>query len=207
MTLDEQLENEILGVGILNNALNSYNDADVHERADILNLTAQLIGGRDHFADAYKELEVSDTAYASKTGQAMNSRVNNIKDQYETYKDIIVSEVAAKFDSILASENDPVNALKKIVEAFKPLLKIRTPTQAMADGIKTRELSNILRMPIMTQVRGDVTEAKDILYRTAVAEYLDLGRNNKYSVNTDKLGELMKDPVAGSTLYTYAKNA
>ncbi len=204
MTLDEKLAKEMAGIGILATALDGYNDASISERAQILDQTATVIGGRDHYLDAYKELEVSDSAYASKTSQAINARANDIKEKYEANRSNVIAEVEGALNSILEKAKNEPEAIKKIADAFRALFKIDLPTQARADAIKASELSNILRMPIMTQVKGDPKEAQDILYRTAIAEYV-ITEGNNYRVDSKKLSNLMSDPVAGSILYANTK--
>lgn len=205
-SLDEKLINEMSEIAGLSSGLNSYPDSSIDERADILMSTAGVIGGKERFKDVYKELEVSDNTHYTKTQQALSERARDIQKDYAENKDAIISEVEANLNKLLEKAKSNPDALQALVPIFRNLMRIPKPSQSEADAIKEQELSKLLRMPLMTQVRGSPEEAQNLMYKTAIAEgeyitELRYDKGTSYKINRDNLAKLMENPLMGSILY------
>jgi len=213
------LEQTLLEMGDLSIGTSEFNDADANQRAGIINHAAHVMAsGGDYatFIDAFKELEVSDAAYVTKAKNAINTRARNIEDQYNANKGAIISDVVGKLNAILASAKAEVkekggefgeaDAYQVIASILKPLIYVPMPSQGYADALKRRDAAEKLQMTLITQARGDPEEARELRRRTKVAEdgYVKAGENG-YSIDGEKIAELMDGPQTGAVAYTLTR--
>ena len=213
------LEQTLLEMGDLSIGVDQFNDADTNQRAGIVNHAAHVMangGDYNDYVDAFKELEASDSAYITKARNAVNTRAKNIEDQYNANKGAVIGDVVGKLNAILASAKSEVeekggefgeaDAYQVIASILKPLIYVRMPSQGYADALKGKDLREKLQMTLITQARGDPEEARELIRREKVAEagYVKAGENG-YSIDGEKIAELMDKPQNGAVAYTLTR--
>jgi len=214
MTLDNQLEQEIVNMGTLVSGLNNYNDADPTIRGKLAKTAAFVLGGREEYNEFLGHLRASDTAYTSIVEESIETRAEEIKDNYSANINIIVSDVAGKMEEKIAEAKAEAeekgrnfggaDAIMTVARILKSALNIRKPNAGYARSLKAHKLAEIgkVKPSILTGITADPDEGHDLLIRAEAAKYVIAGENG-YSINKEALSELMtKDIYAGTNLYS-----
>ena len=216
MTLDEQVNQEIVNFGGLINGFERYDNAKPTEKGGIANSAAYGIaqGDQEAFYETLNKITQSDTAYVTFVKKNIKNSSGIVEPLYEANKGSIVDYVAEQINVQLAEAKAKIesgdhariftgqDAIKTVAKILGPVLNVRKPDQSYAHTLKTRRLAEITRVDpgMFVGVNADPDAEYDILIRTIAAEFVTGG--NK--VDAGKLGELMNYET-GSRLYATAK--
>ncbi len=220
MALDERLKGQMKRIASIGSLVNGYEHFNYDQKSQVLGIFPRVAAQREQDIPSLEdELEgYEDVARYKFMNGILSSESNRIKPDYERNLDEILSEIVGKLNSDLNEvENldNPLEAISKIAYAFLPLVEKRNPTQGEADDLMRGEFSERYGVRFKNVKGANPEEYKDrflsLQARSMVFEYLKENKDKEgkvigYSIDKDKLGELIKEnPQIGSLLYLAKK--
>lgn len=204
----ETIVGEMNRIANLSNIYNQYDYAEKpSEKGGLLRAAATVLSrARDgaEFNAVYNQLE--GEGFSDKIKSSRDERIRLISETYEARKEELLNEIVDKLNKDLREAKNLREATQKIGYAFAPL--VSRMTQEDANKQMTQYLENKAMIPVTKPVYAD----RDSLYGLRVARYISgfinesgEGEEKSYSINREKLAEIVEDPVIGSTLYSAEK--
>ena len=199
MLLDLSGETEILK--------NLGKSKSIEEQSNLYDIAAQMISqeknGENH-ERVIKELTRDPIyAYMQIEGHRDNF-AQSIQDLYKEGKGKIAKDIESKINNNLRQAKNKATASIILANYLTDIL-IKTPevTQDEVDGIEREEIYK-MRLPYAFEARGSVEGYKNLELRKAASKYLTETKDGdevKYSINSEKLKEVMEDVIKGASLY------
>lgn len=207
------LEAILLNVGQLSNVLNRLNkDKTIKDKTSSYEVACRLISGEENgenYDRVLKEL-TRDPVYAYKEidGTIVN-RVNQFKELYNIGKNDIKNIIENKINDSLKESKTKAEAADILIDyLIDNLIEIPEVTQEELDN---KEMSAVftMGMPYAFEAKGNVSKYKNIILRSAAAEYIKENKNTEgkvsYIINPENLNKVMDNMISASSLYTRIK--
>ena len=209
------LEDMLLGLSSENKVLNELGKSkSIKEQANLYEIAAQMVSGKkegENYERAMREFTRSPVYAHLEIEGHRDNFAENIKDLYKQNKDKITKGIESKINKNLAKAKNKADA-SMILAGYLNDIVINIPeiSQDQVDEIERMSVHN-MGLPYAFEARGSVEQYKSLELRKKASEYLketkdSEGKTTGYSVNSEKLGKVMDNVIAGASLYGRVKD-
>src|SRR3989344_3302680 len=197
------LEGMLMNIGGLNSVLTRLNNAEKQgDRVKLYQSAYQLIDPSN--PDVLTELTRNPESAMMQVEGVMGKRAGDISDSYQENKEKIINDVEKRInESLKETKGDGAKASQLMLQYLTDVFKEIKISQDEADMMARTDLTDLGMYNFVT--RGSPAEYRDLMLRSAVAEYLKPIKEGEqitgYTVDKDKLAKTMEDVIYGATIY------
>lgn len=212
MTDKPKLEDKLLGIASLDQISRGINKSEnPGEKAKLYkNLAGILSGGNvELFKDIYTDIRISPEEAMRYAVESTESRLNAINSEYETneFKRVennVIKQIKSKVESA-TNIDEAADILSLYLNRLHEFPEL---DQNGADRYAQSEIARMLGISMNFSAKGNISQYKQtherLMARSIAREYLNES-DGKYTLNTDALRKLMKEPAQLAMFYSTMK--